>query len=274
MQIKNTLESLSISTDDAAIFGEIREIMYKNFASTLHSKGKVISFYDKNELVQRRYFLKFIRKIAIKHTGVEPKLNFAEHKTLKLSYKAQNSLSQLLFIDIDFIAQDVIFTLNSAPKIFANYLKKVFKGSKAKYNENTNTLSMRFSSQDEFDALDELISKKEHIKFSINFRYENSKLQKAKSRVNSNKSGSFTRCFYALASILENEFKILGCDINSDFESVRAAYLKMVKMYHPDRHMQKSERIKSEYREHFEKVQHAWETLKPFFKKQESFASA
>lgn len=274
MQIKNTLESLSIITDDATLFGEIREIMYKNFASTLHSRGKVISFYDQNELVQRRYFLKFIKKIALKHTGTEPKLNFAEHKTLKLSYRAQNSLSQLLFIDIDFIAQDVVFTLNSAPKIFVNYLKQVFKDTAAKYNETTNTLSMRFCSQAEFDALDELISKKEHGKFSVHFRYEKAKLQKAKNRVNSTTSGSFTRCFYALASVLENEFKILGCEIDANFESVRAAYLKMVKMYHPDRHMQKSERIKSEYREHFEKVQHAWESLKPFFKKQESFASA
>lgn len=274
MQIKNTLESLSISTDDASMFGEIREIMYKNFASTLHSKGKVISFYDKNELVQRRYFLKFIRKIALKHTGVEPKLNFAEHKTLKLSYKAQNSLSQLLFIDIDFIAQDIIFTLNNAPKIFANYLKHVFKETKAVYNESTNSLSMRFKNEEEFNALDELISKKEHARFSVHFRYDNLKLQKAKNRINNTSARSFTRCFYALASILENEFKILGCSIDSDFESTRAAYLKMVKMYHPDRHTQKSERIRNEYREHFEKVQHAWETLKPYFKKQESFASA
>lgn len=274
MQIKNTLESLSISTDDASVFGELREIMYKNFASTLHSKGKVISFYDQNELVQRRYFLKFIKKMALKRTGAEPALNFAEHKTLKLSYKAQNCLSQLLFIDIDFVGCDVIFTLNSAPKIFANYLRQVFKDTPEKYNENANSLLLRFSTEAEFNALSELVSKKDHARFSVCFRYSKPKLKDARDRLKVRNSGRFIRCFSALASMLEDEFKILGCDTSDSFESVREAYLGLVKMYHPDRHMQKSERIKSEYRAHFERVQHAWEALKPFFKKQESFASA
>lgn len=274
MQFENTLESLSISTDNASIFGELSNIMTKNFASTLKSRGKVMSFYDEKELVQRRYFLKFLKKLALKHSKAEPDFKFAENKTLKLLYKAQNTLSEMLFVDVDFVGKDVIFTLNKTPKKFINYLIAIFKDASFRHTNKTNSISFKFSTSAEFEALSKLLNKKEHMQYSVSFNYNQQRLEKAKEQMQNSTSSKYARRFLALASLLEDEFDALGCDINADFTEVRESYLSLVKMYHPDRHMQKGQRIRDEYRKHFERVQKAYEALKPLFKQQDFYATA
>ncbi|MEH1010384.1 J domain-containing protein [Campylobacter concisus] len=70
---------------------------------------------------------------------------------------------------------------------------------------------------------------------------------------------------------LEENFEILGCSNSDSFETVRDSYLALAKIYHPDRHSNKSESIKNEYNAKFKKIQAAYEALKPFFKNQENF---
>ena len=63
MQVKQTLESLSILTDNDILFCELRDLINKNFTKILSNKNKVISFYEENEMPQRKCFLKFIKKL-------------------------------------------------------------------------------------------------------------------------------------------------------------------------------------------------------------------
>ena len=46
MQVKQTLESLSILTDNDILFCELRDLINKNFTKILSNKNKVISFYE------------------------------------------------------------------------------------------------------------------------------------------------------------------------------------------------------------------------------------
>ena len=63
MNVTQTMETLSIQTRDDGLFFELRSLISKNFNKTLAGKGKIISFYDESELPQRKYFLKFLKRI-------------------------------------------------------------------------------------------------------------------------------------------------------------------------------------------------------------------
>ncbi len=74
-----------------------------------------------------------------------------------------------------------------------------------------------------------------------------------------------------LANLLEENFGILGCKKDDDFETIRQSYLSLVNIYHPDRHANKNPLIQEEYAKKFKNIQSAYESLKPYFKNQENF---
>lgn len=274
MQIKQTLESLSIQTSDSELFCNIQRLMKKNFTKTLGQKDKVISFYDENELVQRRYFYKFITKLYKQINASEVEIKFAEYKTIKLLYKQENSLKIIISADVNFLANEVKFSFEKPNGLFISYIAQKFKKSQISVNEKQTSLSIKMKDISETSGLDELFSKNEHMYFSVSFNYDNEKFLKFKRAVNLQNSQKFVRRFSVLAELFDEHFKTLECDKNSDFESVRSRYLELVKIYHPDRHTKKSSKIQNEYRLKFEKIQNAYESLRSFFKSQDEALGA
>ena len=68
MKVTQTLESLSILTDNDTLFRELRDMISRNFTKILSNKNKVISFYEESEIPQRKCFLKFIKKLYEKQS--------------------------------------------------------------------------------------------------------------------------------------------------------------------------------------------------------------
>ena len=109
----------------------------------------------------------------------------------------------------------------------------------------------------------------DHMHFSVFFNYDKDEFTKFKRSLNVQNSQKFIRKFSALADLFAEQFNILGCDQKDSLEDIRSSYLKLAKIYHPDRHANKSENIKEDYRLKFEKIQNAYESLKGYFKEQE-----
>ncbi|MBE2986024.1 MULTISPECIES: adenylosuccinate lyase [Campylobacter] len=274
MNITQTLESLSIQTQDDILFCELRNIIIKNFSKTIANKGKIISFYEESEIPQRKCFLKFIKKIYEKETNEELNLFFAQYKTIKINYVQKNAVSNMFFVDVDFVKDEIVLLLNNTHKIFANYIMQCFKDNENKFDEKQNILHVKIKNESDFDAFNTLFSKKEHLNFIIHFNLDSTKFDTFKRNFKVQKSSKFVNRFSALADLLEDNFETLGCEKDSDFEQIRQSYLSLVKIYHPDRHASKPQKIQNEYREKFEKIQTAYESLKPLFKTQENFVSA
>ena len=270
MNITQTLESLSILTDSDALFCELRTLISKNFTKTLANKNKIISFYEESEIPQRKCFLKFIKKLYEKQ-GNELDVTFAKYKTIKLSLVQRNALTNIYNIDIDFFNDEMIFTLNNTPRAFASYILQNFKGNESKFDEKNHKFSLKIKKDSDFDLIEEIISRREHLKFIVNFYYNEVKFKEFKRNYKVQNSAKFKSRFSALANLLEENFEILGCSNSDSFETVRDSYLALAKIYHPDRHSNKSESIKNEYNAKFKKIQAAYEALKPFFKNQENF---
>ncbi|MGB2553562.1 adenylosuccinate lyase [Campylobacter sp. MOP51] len=274
MDVKQTLESLSIETTDSKLFCELKSVMNKNFSKTLGQKHKVISFYDESELVQRKYFFKFISKLYQKAHSQELDIKFAEYKTIKLLYKQPNSLKIIISADVKFAKNEVNFRFEKPNALFISYISQKFKNSEIFTDENQDNLTIIIKNSSQTKGLDELFSKNEHMYFAVNFNYKQSEFIKFKREINIQNSQKFVKRFSALAGLFDEHFKTLECDINSSFQSVRSRYLELVKIYHPDRHAGKSAKIQDEYRMKFENIQNAYESLKTYFKEQEIFISA
>lgn len=269
IEISQTLESLSIETTDNLLFRVLHSMMKKNFKNTLGQKNRIISFYDENEIPQRKYFFKFLSKICEKSSTTLPNFMLCQYLTIKLGYKQTNPLKIIIFTDVEFNGNMVNFKISNPNSLFLNYIAQKFKNSNFKINDEQTSLYVEVKNTDEAKWLDELLERDEHLKFSVCFNYDNDRLDNFKRHLNIKNSANFIRRFSALAGLFEEHFETLECNINDDFASVRNSYLKLVKLYHPDRHAGKSDNIKQTYRNKFEKIQTAYESLKPYFKEQE-----
>ena len=73
--------------------------------------------------------------------------------------------------------------------------------------------------------------------------------------------------FNALASLLEEHFATLECSVGDDFNTVRAQYLRLSKLYHPDHASGNEQELGSKFQE----ISFAYETLKPFFVEEDKY---
>ena len=272
MQVKQTLESLSILTDNDILFCELRDLINKNFTKILSNKNKVISFYEENEMPQRKCFLKFIKKLYEKQSQDQLDVRFANYKTIKLGLIQKNTLAPVINLRISFIKNEAKFELkDTLCKGFTDYISESLVKSGIDFNKNDDFLNIIISNDNDISMLNKLLAKKNYPKFSINFVYDEKEYKIFKHNIKIKSSAKFMSRFSALANLLEENFEILGCSKNDDFATVRQNYLSLANIYHPDRHSNKSIAIQEEYAKKFKNIQSAYEGLKPYFKNQENF---
>ena len=106
-------------------------------------------------------------------------------------------------------------------------------------------------------------------KMPFNIPYDEEEFEKFKKQIKICAKKNEAK-FAALASLFEDHFTVLGCDKNDSFEEVRNRYLELVKAYHPDFHTALSPELLDECKTQFQRIQNAYESLKPYFKELES----
>lgn len=274
MNVIQTLESVSINTSDCEIFMQLQSIMRKNFQKSVGNKGKIISFYDENESVQRKYFFKFLQNLYKKTTAKPLDLKFCEYKTLKLSFIQQNTLKTMINADVKFDKNRIDIAFKNQNSAFMSYFLKGCEEWDIRIEQFENIVSLYIATDESLDMIENFMNTKEHLNSTIIFRYENSEFEAFKKSLKVRHSSKFIRKFKALANLLEEYFDILECHKYDTYEDVRASYLRLIKLYHPDRHQNKPLEIQNAYSKKFQAVQNAYEALKPFFKEQENFISA
>ncbi|EJV3018861.1 adenylosuccinate lyase, partial [Campylobacter jejuni] len=141
MQIVQTLETINVNTDDISVFQYFKDLITKNFTKVIGRKNKIFSFFEENEIPQRRYFLKVLDQKYRKSTneGIE-NLQDAHFKTFRLNFEQNNMLKPMLFIKIDFAAGRILMKLSSNEKLFVTYIRNYFQDHNIEYNEMTNIL--------------------------------------------------------------------------------------------------------------------------------------
>ena len=84
--------SIVISTSDDELFMSLASKMRSCFERSIGSKQKIIAFYNVNELVQRRYFLKLISKIFERINSTSLDFTNSQNADIKLVFKRQTQL--------------------------------------------------------------------------------------------------------------------------------------------------------------------------------------
>lgn len=268
MKIKQGLKSLNIMTDNLQIYYSLQNLIEKNFKKSIGKKNKIIIFADDDELHQRKYLLKFIAKFYEQHNP-KAKERFLKiiknsyEKSLKLTLIKENELIANVNIKISF-KQDILLKLESSNKLLVSYLLNYFSGTKADYIQAKNHIKITPKDKDFMQKFENLLQKKEHLNWNIEFSYNKIELENYKAAFLSPKK---TRQFNALENLLEEYFEICGCKKGDSFSMVRQSYLTLAKIYHPDRHQSSSFKMQEYYRQKFEHLKLAYELIKSYFEK-------
>lgn len=264
MQIVQTLETLSVNTDDCSLFRYFQDLIKKNFTKVIGNKSKTLSFFVENEIPQRRYFLKLLNYIYKKNAGLElDNLALAHFKTIKLNLEESNTLKPLIFAKIGFNKAGISISFDANHKLFISYLNQYFKNHNTSYDEKAKVYFIDFLDEQTLILVQNLASVNEHLKYCVDFTINEAQLLKYKDKMQ-NKANNWK--FNALAKLFSNYFTTLDASPKDDLDCIRAKYLSLVKVYHPDKHINKSGIEKAYCREQFEKIQLAYDSLKNLYK--------
>lgn len=265
MQIVQTLETININTDDISIFHYFKNLITKNFSKVVGRKNKIFSFFEENEIPQRRYFLKLLNKKYKENDneGIE-NIQDAHLKTIKLNFEQENTLKPILFIKVDFAARNILMKLSSNEKLFITYIKNYFKNHKLEYNETTSVVMLEYKDEATLELFEAFADESEHLKYCVNFDIDKDEYKKFRQNIHNKQNMQWK--FNALAKLFSNYFNVLECTPQNDLSEIRQKYLVMVKLYHPDFYQGKSAFEKAYCREQFEKIQIAYDNLKALYR--------
>ena len=110
------------------------------------------------------------------------------------------------------------------------------------------------------ELLENLLSQNELLGSYIKFNYDQKEYEEYK-LVLSEKQNRKKR-YFALFSLLEEYYCVLGCQKLDTFDIIRKKYLKLVKQYHPDRLDKTDLSLNAYYKKKFLDIQYAYEMLK------------
>jgi molecular chaperone DnaJ len=255
--------------EDAKTFYFLQNLTNKNFTKKIGKKNKIIIFKQNDESVQRRYFLKLVSKIykrKNKNSKKEEleKIKNSTDKSIKLTLLKSNQI--LHNIDINMRVEDnyvVVFKFDINYSILVTYIKNYFKDHLVSYRTKTKTMTIYPNGEKTILLLEKLLKKRELLGNYITFHYDIREYCAYKKTLENKKN--IKRRLYALFSLLEEYYSILGCSTNDSFEEVRQKYLTLVKQYHPDRLDLKNSSLLVQYTKKFHDIQYAYNIIKSHY---------
>lgn len=255
---------VSVITDDDDIFMGIAGKMRSSFCQAIGQKNKIIAFYSPNELVQRKYLFKLIAKINSRLNDEIINLHPSWTTNVKLAFERRNSVQIIVSVSLSFDRNSVIFDTKNCDEVLKKYFIKML-GAR---HESLAHFS-RFIIQDtkQLEALQDLLAFKEHLRYIINFEFDRREYESFCEMIYKLNSKGYKMRFSALANLLEEHFATLECSVGDDFNTVRAQYLRLSKLYHPDHATGNEQELRSKFQE----ISFAYEALKPFFAEQDKY---
>ncbi|MBZ7936432.1 adenylosuccinate lyase [Campylobacter sp. B0100352/1] len=265
MQIVQTLETINVNTDDISVFQYFKDLITKNFTKVIGRKNKIFSFFEENEIPQRRYFLKVLDQKYRKSSNESiENLKDAHFKTFRLNFEQSNMLKPMLFIKTSFAGNQILMQLSSNEKLFVTYMKNYFKDHQIEYDEITNVLMLKYKDENTLELFETFADESEHLKYRVNFEVDRQEYKDFRQNIFKKENAKWK--FNALAKLFNNYFATLECTPQNDLSEIRQKYLMMVKLYHPDFYQGKNAQEKAYAREQFEKIQIAYNNLKALYK--------
>ncbi len=267
MQISYSREMMAITVqEDSKTFYFLQNLVEKHFTKKIGRKNKIIVFAKNDEKVQRRYFLKLISKIYRKKNKNSKKeelekIKNSYNKNIKLTLLKANQITQHININVSIEDNYVILLhFETSYSILVSYLKNYFKDHLISYRSKTKIMTIYPNSNKTMELLENLLAQEELLGSFVNFNYKKVEVENYKKVLNEKKVRK--NRYFALFSLLEDYYNILGCQRKDTFSTIRERYLTLVKRYHPDRLNISSIALNSYYTKKFQEIQYAYEMLK------------
>ena len=270
MKIKQNEKILNVKImEDAQTFYFLKSLIDKNFSNKIGNKNKIIIFNDSSEEIARKYFLKLLSRIYARKTGKKLKkiwqIEKAVDKTIKITLVKKNQLQNIINMELNFCRTNeaIEIKMDTKNRLVLRGLQNIFNHYKLIFQPSTNKVFIYNFDKTIISILHEIIHTKEILGNFIKFSCKNNFFDEIDQFLN--------KCNYkkrrkSVNLLLKDFYKLLQCSQDDSYEKIRANYLKLVKKYHPDNVISDNTLILKVYSKKFQKIQHAYQTLKEYHK--------
>ncbi len=266
MKIYQNEQNINIIIEnDVNTFYYLKNIIDKNFKQKIGNKNKIIIFYNPEENVIRRYFLKLLSRIYAKknQNNIEQIYQIEEciNKNIKLSLVKENQIQQKINIKISYNKnQNLIeIKMDKTNRFILRGIKNIFDQYKVLYYPSLDITYIQNIDQKASKILKHFIFTKELLGIFLNIEYDKDifdEINNLKYRKNIQR-----------ANIILNDFyKKLHCQSGDPYEKIRKNYLFLVKKYHPDYLNNDNSIILKVYSKKLQEIQHAYKTIREYYK--------
>ncbi len=230
---------------------------------------------SKNEMFKRLKLIKWVvkeSKIIQKNPNLAKKIIKSYEQKIKISIEFYKVNQDIISIRLFEYRPNILILkiqnnlLSMISNIILNFLKRQCHSSDImKFDKENSEIFLNTKSDSFIKSLKEILNRSNIVGKRVVFFYEQNYI---KSLLKDYKEDSRIKIDSAKEYILKlrKSYKILQIEKNQkDLNLIKIQYLKLVKIYHPDRHYQK-ENIK-EYEKKFLEIKEAYEIIKEYLEK-------
>ncbi|MEF3191814.1 MAG: J domain-containing protein [Campylobacterales bacterium] len=263
MQITVTPKLVTVTVaHDAPYLGLLRQYVKKYFPAALTLSSSVLLFAREGEQVYTKMLLQWIGEIYRReHTSVSATYLDLLRQSYKIPLKfvitGRSSVARVIPLWIRVSSEDSItIRLPLAEPNIINYFHTFFR-AQAHYNPHKLEITLAIRTPEELLAAQGLVRRTMLLGSAVTWHYDKLKLHRLWESLQERFDEGKQRAF-----VIEDEsFKVLNVDPDAPLETIRKNYLRLVKLYHPDRVFGQDEAIVKSYSRKFQQIRDAYETI-------------
>ncbi|WP_373073726.1 DnaJ domain-containing protein [Sulfurimonas sp.] len=251
--------------DDSSNLFPMMHFIKNSFKNVKYLSNLTVVSNTQDELIRKRYLLKWAYKIFYKSNEYKGSINFKQlSKNLSLPIHIINTnnkhIEKTISITIDHINtnNELKIRCNEYHPMIIDTFEKLFKNS-ISFSMERRIFKIKITTKYELAILKSLLSRKKisgvsviFITHSLNFSKLHGHEIKSEEEIYKQK--------------LQKSFKVLGITPNSTSKEIKDNYRKMLRQYHPDKVSNKGVETVNLYTKRFQIIQEAYDLVKESLK--------
>jgi len=252
MQITKGITQLKLVLETGGSYHRIvQRFCSRHFKNALHLSNALIVFYEEKEKEKRMLFLEWVVKNA-SFNDLDSNLAKYIKLPLRIKFDCPNAIRKTYNINLCIVSKNSI-EIKVENEVFVFYFEGFFGKNILEQTEHSLKIPTKISCLKQLRAL---MQKKVIFGSFINFVYDKIRWKKLFDQLDQKLKPRKT--FFYFQDPMEQNLKVLNCTSKSSYQEIKQSYLKLIKIYHPDKVYNKDEETIKAYTKKFQEISLAY----------------
>jgi hypothetical protein len=247
--------------NDSSNLTPMMHFINNSFKNVKHLSNMTVVLDAKDELIRKRYLLKWAYKIFCKspqhkNTLTFKQLNAQLSRPIHVVRTSNKFVEKTIRISVNHISKknELRIRCNEHNPIIINSFEKLFKNSIA-FSIDKRVFKIKITTKYDLAILKSILSRKKISGVSVVFITHGLNFSKLYSQDVDLEEKAYERK-------LEKSYKVLGIAHNSTSKEIKDSYKKMLRKYHPDKVCHEGAETMELYTKRFQVIQEAYQMIK------------